>query len=224
MDLSGAQPRPSIDPAADSDTRQRLLDAAGEVFAESGFRAATVRDICQRAAANVAAVNYHFGDKESLYRAVLENALQSMIAEYPPDYGLPVNPSAEDRLHAFVHSFLLRVLTGSKRTLLMRMMTREMVEPTQALDRLVETVQKPLFRILHGIVAELCGPDAPPELVLGCAQAVVAQCLFYKQAEHVICRMGHRVPQTPAEIAPLARQITAFSLGGMRARTAGVKR
>ena len=214
----------STDSSADPDTRRRLLDAAGEVFAESGFRSATVRDICQKAGANVAAVNYHFGDKESLYRAVLENALQSMIAEYPPDYGLPANPSAEDRLHAFVHSFLLRVLTGSKRTLLMRMMTREMVEPTQALDRLVETVQKPLFRILHGIVTELCGPDAPPELVLASAQAVVAQCLFYKQAEHVICRMGHRVPQTPAEIAPLAKQITEFSLGGMRARMAGVKR
>jgi hypothetical protein len=106
----------------------------------------------------------------------------------------------------------------------MRMMTREMVEPTPALDRLVETVQKPLFRILHGIVAELCGPDAPPEVVLSCAQAVVAQCLFYKQAEHVISRMGHRVPSTPAEIEPLARAITAFSLGGIRARAAQASR
>lgn len=177
-----------------------------------------MREICQRAGANVAAINYHFGDKESLYRAVLENALEEMIAEYPPDYGLPKDPTAEDRLYAFVHSFLLRVLTGSKRTWLMRMMTREMVEPTSALDRLVETVQKPLFRILHGIVSELCGVEAPPEVVLACAQAVVAQCLFYKQAEHVITRMGHRVPKSPVEIEGLARQITAFSLGGIRAR------
>lgn len=211
-----ALPPPSTDP----DTRLRLLDAAGEVFAENGFRSATVRDICQRAGANIAAVNYHFGDKESLYREVLEGALKAAITEYPPDYGLPAHPTAEERLHAFVLSFLLRVLTGAKPAYLMRMMTREMVEPTGALDRLVETVQKPMFRILHGIVADLAGPDAPPEVVLTCAQAVVAQCLFYKQAEHVICRMGHRVPSEPSEIERLARHITQFTLGGIRARAA----
>jgi AcrR family transcriptional regulator len=208
---------------SDQDTRRRLLDAASGVFAERGFRSATVREICLGAGANVAAVNYHFGDKESLYRAVLENALGEMIAEFPPDYGLGPDPTAEDRLFAFVHSFLLRVLTGSKRTWLMRMMTREMVEPTSALDRLVETVQRPMFRILHGVVSELCGEEAAPEVVLACAQAVVAQCLFYKQAEQVITRMGHRVPKTNEEIEGLARQITAFSLGGIRART-GVRR
>ena len=55
-------------------TRQRLLEAAGEIFAEQGFRQTTVRDICARAGANVAAVNYHFGDKEKLYSEVLRFA------------------------------------------------------------------------------------------------------------------------------------------------------
>ena len=56
------------------ETRRRLLDAAGEVFAEKGFAKATVREICQKAEANIAAVNYHFGDKEKLYAAVLPTA------------------------------------------------------------------------------------------------------------------------------------------------------
>lgn len=209
--------------STDPDTRRRLLDAAGEVFAETGFRTATVRQICQRAGANVAAVNYHFGDKESLYREVLEGALKAAIAEFPPDYGLPADPTADDRLLAFVRSFLLRVLSGSKPAWLMSMMTREMVEPTAALDHLVENVQKPLFRILHGIVSEIAGPDAPPEVVLPCAQAVVAQCLFYKQAEQVIRRMGHRVPSEPAEIERLAQHITQFTLAGIRARVEAAK-
>ncbi len=213
----------TLPPSTDPDTRRRLLGAAGEVFAETGFRTATVRQICRRAGANVAAVNYHFGDKLTLYREVLESALQSAIAEYPPDHGVPADPTAEERLLAFVRSFLLRVLTGSRPAWLMAMMAREMVEPTPALDHLVEKVQKPLFRIVHGIVAEIAGPAAPPEVVLACAQGVVAQCLFYKHAEQVIRRMGHRVPGEPAEIERLALHITQFSLAGIRARVEAAK-
>ncbi len=52
----------------DLDTkRERIVDAAGELFAERGFDGTTVRDICQAADANVAAVNYYFGDKQRLY-------------------------------------------------------------------------------------------------------------------------------------------------------------
>ncbi len=59
---------------AHAGTRDRLIDAAGEVFAEVGFRAATVREMCRRAGANVAAVNYHFRDKEELYQEVFRQA------------------------------------------------------------------------------------------------------------------------------------------------------
>ena len=46
------------------DTERRVLEAAGEVFAALGYRAATVRQICEKAGANIAAVNYYYGDKE----------------------------------------------------------------------------------------------------------------------------------------------------------------
>jgi TetR/AcrR family transcriptional regulator, regulator of cefoperazone and chloramphenicol sensitivity len=91
-------------------TRQRLLEAAGEVFAERGFRAATVRDICQRARANVAAVNYHFGDKEHLYTAVLKYAFSCALQKYPPLLGLDDTASPEQRLRVFIRSFMLRLL------------------------------------------------------------------------------------------------------------------
>src|SRR5271170_3559202 len=92
-------------------TRQHLLAAAGEVFAEVGFRAATVREICERAGANIAAVNYHFGDKERLYRAVLQETYQAAVGKYPADYGLRDDATAEERLRAFVHSLLLRIFS-----------------------------------------------------------------------------------------------------------------
>ena len=73
----------------DDRTRERLINAAGEVFAEQGFHATTIRDICTKADANVAAVNYHFRDKMGLYVAVLTESLctsapvdvQAMVAK-----------------------------------------------------------------------------------------------------------------------------------------------
>src|SRR4051794_36148064 len=74
--------------AKTAQTRERLLEAAGQVFAEQGFRRATVRQICKRANANVAAVSYHFGDKLKLYAAVINHWLGVALEKYPPDLGL----------------------------------------------------------------------------------------------------------------------------------------
>src|SRR4051794_4839994 len=93
-----------------AETRKRLLQAAGEVFAEQGYRRATVRDICSRAGANVAAINYHFGDKERLYRAVLGHGLAVALEKYPPLFGVAAGAPAEDRLRAYIRSLLHRLL------------------------------------------------------------------------------------------------------------------
>ena len=64
----------------DHETRERLLDAAETLFADRGFKNVTVREICLAARANVAAINYHFGDKLGLYREVLQSAIDAMRA------------------------------------------------------------------------------------------------------------------------------------------------
>jgi AcrR family transcriptional regulator len=64
-------------------TRERLLTAASRLFAEHGFRGASVRDICNHAGANPGAVSYHFGGKRQLYRAVLRRAT-ARLADLTP--------------------------------------------------------------------------------------------------------------------------------------------
>src|SRR5215510_14744096 len=121
------------------ETRQRLLEAAGEVFAARGFRAATVREICQRARANLAAVNYNFGDKERLYAAVLQYTFH--CAEPSPlDLGLGVEATVEERLQAFTRSPLLSLLAEGRPAWHRKLVTREMGEPTRALDTVVDQI------------------------------------------------------------------------------------
>src|SRR5262245_57443958 len=124
-------------------TRERILDAAGEVFAEKGLRDATIREIIARAKANLAAVNYHFRGKEGLYAEVLEREMRAMHAKHPldADGGTP-----ERRLKAFVDAFLRRVTDRGSRV--GRLMSREMIDPTAALDLLCERVIRPIYERL----------------------------------------------------------------------------
>lgn len=88
------------------ETKKRLIDAAGEVFARNGFRASTVRQICKRARANIGSVNYHFRNKKGLYAATFAYARQLAFSRYPTSLGLPSNPKPEEKLRSYIHSFL----------------------------------------------------------------------------------------------------------------------
>jgi AcrR family transcriptional regulator len=204
------------DETAQDATRQHLLEAAGEVFAEVGFRSATVREICQRAGANIAAVNYHFGDKEALYAAVLTENCQLSLQRYPANMGLAPNASAEQRLHAFVRSFLWRIFSHGPEARHGKLMAREMIEPTAALDSLVKENIRPMSMILMGIVRELLGARADDKTVRLCGTSVVSQVLFYHHCRPVLGRLYPDQKYDAPQIEALADHITRFSLAAIK--------
>ena len=61
--------------------RDKLLDAAEQLFAHHGVHAASIRDITSAAQSNLASINYHFGSKQNLVRAVLHRRAQPINAE-----------------------------------------------------------------------------------------------------------------------------------------------
>lgn len=203
------------DPQAHAETRQRLLDAAGEVFAEKGFRAATTREICRAAGANVAAINYHFGDKEGLYEAVVHYAHRHAAEKYPLARAAEGGADAPARFRAFVEWFLFRTLCEGRPAWQAKLLAREMIEPTKALDSLVEAEIRPLLETLESLCAELLGPAADPEDVRRVARSVSGQCLYYRQAKPVIARLHPEERYTTAFIRGLVDHITEFSLGGI---------
>ncbi len=168
-------------------TKARLLDAAGEEFAEKGFEGATVRAICERARANVAAVNYHFGDKEQLYiQAVIEAHRCGMEGDGPED----VPGSPEERLRHFVGNFLERVLAVTDReSWHHKLMLREMIRPTRASEALVREVIRPKFNHLQALLRDL-DPEGDDRRLLALAFSVIGQCLHYKMSRPISERLA----------------------------------
>src|SRR5262245_31034207 len=140
------------------ETRERLLDAAGAVFAERGFQDATIREICQRANANVAAIHYHIGDKEQLYAEVLQHALKSAMKKHPVPAaeGLPAN-----QLRAHIEALLLRIFDDGRPSWHGKLIAREMATPTKAMETVVAQIRINQQR-LADIVRQLLPPGTEP--------------------------------------------------------------
>lgn len=203
-----------------TETRMRLLQAGGEIFAHYGFRGATVRRIARKANANVASVNYYFASKEGLYLAVLEHTFATAKSKYPPDQGLGENADAEERLRAFIGSMLRRVLDTGRPAWHGRLMIREIADPSPVLDRVVEEAVRPMYDRLAEIVGELLGPGVDEQAIRLGAMSVMGQCLFYHHAGSVISRLNRRELDA-AGIKAIADHITAFSLLALRGGAGG---
>jgi AcrR family transcriptional regulator len=199
-----------------STTEQRLLEAAGETFAELGYRAATVRQICEKAGANVAAVNYYFGDKEKLYMAVLRSVPDAHAEKYPPRFGLRPEATAAEQLRAYIQSLLRRIFDAGRPGWHAKIVAREMVEPTRALDSLLEEVARPLHRELAAIVRQLLGPAANDADVKLCVLSIMGQCVYYHHARAVLSRLYPEQTPNSEDLARLVDHITEFSLAALR--------
>src|SRR4051812_49573489 len=92
----------------DLETRARVLATATRLFAARGFKKVTVREICREARANVAAVNYHFGDKLGLYREVLQTAIDAVRATTEAGRDAGVGHPAEEKMRRHIPGVLRR--------------------------------------------------------------------------------------------------------------------
>ena len=162
-------------------TRMRLLEAAGLEFAANGFDSARIRKICERAGANVSAVNYHFGDKSELYVAAVLDA-HRCGADTDDDDVSSLGPPGE-RLRCFIYQFLTRVLAvDAPDDWRRQLMLREMLNPTQAFEGalLAESI-RPRFLRLQGILREL-SPGVDERKLNALSFSVIAQCFHYRVA------------------------------------------
>jgi AcrR family transcriptional regulator len=207
--------------AAAQNTKARLLEAAGEVFAERGFKDATVREICTRAGANIAAVNYYFQGKDSLYISVIDYAQDHVKRARP----IRIDPDAEpeEQLRQFLLGFVARVLDPAGPAWHAKIMLREMVEPSAALDKVVNDTIRPTFQGLSMIIAKIV-PGLNEEQLRYCTTSVLGQCLMHRHCEPVLARLFPSQACACVEsLERLAGHVFRFSMAGLAAVREGLK-
>jgi AcrR family transcriptional regulator len=205
------------------DTRQRVLEAAGPIFAEKGFKAANVREICDQAGANIGAVNYYFRSKEQLYIETVRLAYESCAGSVPMP-AWPAGTPAPDRLRDFVRVFLTRLLNPDRPAWHTHLIMREVSDPTPgACSEFVRNFVRPTFEVLLSILGDLLPAEVPGEKRHLIGASIVGQCLHYHHARHVMpLLLGEEVRSYDVE--RLTDHITEFSLAAVRGLYPGTAR
>jgi AcrR family transcriptional regulator len=195
-------------------TKARLLEAAGEEFAERGFAGARVRAICERAGANLAAVNYHFGGKEQLYLAAVLEAHRCGMQDLPEGVGRVGTPA--EQLRQYIHFFLSNVvaMNQQKNGWQQILILREMLQPTAALETLVREAIRPRFERLKEILRQAC-PEADDLRLSALGCSVVGQCLHYKFAAEVTERLLGPEAYAALDLDYLSDHISRFCLAAV---------
>jgi AcrR family transcriptional regulator len=201
-------------------TRTRLLEAACKVFAEKGYREATIADICKVANANIAAVNYHFRDKETLYAEAWRQAFHRSMEAHPFDGGVPATAPAADRLRGLIRCLVHR--TSDLENYELEIIHKELANPTGLLVEAVTQLIVPFQQAVGGVVRELLGARASDQEVRLCQFIILIMCLHPGTSQCNRKRLPDEVqkllPRLDVSLDETVDHITLFSLAGIEAQ------
>jgi AcrR family transcriptional regulator len=191
-----------------------LLEAAGEEFAAKGYDAASLRTICSKVKANVAAVNYHFGSKEQLYLEAVREAHRCGTELLPESFFAGATPA--EQLRRYIRHFLTNVVAISHQQRWHHaLLLREMIEPTPASEVLVRESIRPRFERLVAIFRQIC-PEADDRRLYALGFSVVGQCLHYKVACAITEKLvGREMHTSLMDLDFLSEHIASVCLAAM---------
>jgi TetR/AcrR family transcriptional regulator, regulator of cefoperazone and chloramphenicol sensitivity len=174
-------------------TRERIMEAALDLFGERGLTGTTVRDIAQRAHVNVAAISYHFGGKDELYRAVAETvvgAIESRARERiaPMLQSPPTDPVAAGKALEDFAATMVEVIVGPEEMRrVARFIIREQMQPTFAFEVLYSFMSR-----MHGAATQLfalaAGLDPQSKEAMLRTFLIVGQVVFLRIGEAAVTR------------------------------------
>ena len=208
--------RPPITNPDSAHTRERLLDASEKLFAEKGFRAASVRDITRESSCNIAAVNYHFGGKSNLYREVFLRRLRSMRKLRLDAIEAALSRAGKDAtldllVEAFATAFVAPLVEDSSGRLWLLLLAQELIDPQLPPETFHAEMVEPMERALIEALGQVC-PELSRDDAQLCIHSLIGQLLHAVNIQRCLPDGSGR-RQLPALVAHTVR----FSVAGIRA-------
>jgi len=190
--------------APTQDARQRLLDAAAEVFASKGYAAASTREICRLAGTNVAAIHYYFGDKASLYREIFKPT--ERFLRLPGELDSADVP-LKDALIAFYRHMLSFASAPRQAQHLRLLFGREQLQPSGVLDPGRTDVMRPFHAQLLNFLASRLGTSAIDLELHRLAFSLVGVALVLIIERGSVDQLAPALVDTPGAIESTARRL-----------------
>ena len=207
-------------------TRQLLLETAGEVFARVGFEAASGRDICDRANVNPAAISYYFGGIEGLHEAVIDEAQSRVVGLAPVHDMVGRSGTAIDRLVGLFGLMVTTALSSFEgESWPMKVLTREALGSSVHLDLLREAELVPKLHVIRSLVAEAMElPEDHPAVSDGCLAFLSASVMLHMADRKAVEKAFPSYGLASGSDGLILAHFTEFMLGGIERLAQAAKR
>jgi len=198
------------------DSRQRIIDAALEVFGRHGFEGATTRMLAQSAGVNLAAIGYYFGGKEGLYRAVAEHVVATISERQGPVAArakAALDDPALTREAALAH--LLEIVDSIAEMLIgagpadrwAAFIMREQMLPTAAFDIIYQGFQARMHAVCSALVARVVGGNPDDVAIRITTSTIIGQILVFRAARATMQRLLDWPEFSPERVAEIQSAI-----------------
>ncbi|MDD5722922.1 MAG: CerR family C-terminal domain-containing protein [Syntrophales bacterium] len=199
-------------------TRERLLKVAETLFAQKGYDAVSVREITNAAHCNLAAVNYHFGNKKTLYLHMFRERWMSRAQRIRACFGENLAHCADTSpasvIKSLAEALIKGPLTDEERLRHFQLIIREMTKPTEAFEIVVEETMKPSFEGLEQLFRPCLHEGIDEERTLLNVLSIFSMVLYFNFARLPVSKIiGHAYDEPFKD--RLVQHIVQFSLSGM---------
>jgi AcrR family transcriptional regulator len=199
-------------------TKDRILIAAEQLFAEKGYDAVTIREITSKARCNLSLVYYYFGSKKKLYLEVFKERWARRAKELHEAFFAAIDnfkPSTlDDVIRILTMTYLEKKMDTEHLQVHLQLISRELQKPTEALDFIFHDIIRPFFSRLEKLFRPFLNSQVKKEDVILSLFNVFAQVVHFIHSRHVLPKLLER-PFDLSTKELLIRHITAFSMYGM---------